>query len=52
MLVKAQVVMASLHLVFLMADVNYRVIYLVEVKERNKAVLSGHADLNRLHSQL
>ncbi|KAJ8437431.1 hypothetical protein Cgig2_031952 [Carnegiea gigantea] len=29
-----------------------RVIYQVQVKERNKAVLSGHVDLNRLPSQL
>ncbi|KAK9755140.1 hypothetical protein RND81_01G005200 [Saponaria officinalis] len=29
-----------------------RVIYQVKVKERNKAVLSGHVDLNRLASQL
>ncbi|CAO2817576.1 unnamed protein product [Amaranthus hypochondriacus] len=29
-----------------------RVIYQVKVKERNKAVLSGHVDLNRLSSQM
>lgn len=29
-----------------------RVIYQVKVKERNKVVLSGHVDLNRLSSQL
>lgn len=29
-----------------------RVMYQVRVKERNKVVLSGHVDLNRLASQL